>query len=82
MNVSLTPRLEELISQKVESGLYNSASEVVRQALRLLIEKDTERQTKLEALSSAIQDGINSGSVKDWDLESFKQKLPSSKEKK
>ena len=82
MNVSLTPRLEELISQKVESGLYNSASEVVRQALRLLIEKDTERQTKLEALTSAIQDGINSGSVKEWDLESFKQKLPNSKEKK
>jgi len=82
MNISLTPKLEELITQKVESGLYNSASEVIRQALRLLIEKDTERQTKLEALRSAIQDGINSGFAREWDIESFKQKLPNSKEKK
>ena len=31
MNISLTPQLEEMIRQKVESGLYNSASEVVRE---------------------------------------------------
>lgn len=36
MNVSLTPELEELINQKVRSGLYNSASEVIREGLRLL----------------------------------------------
>jgi antitoxin ParD1/3/4 len=36
MNVSLTPELEELINQKVSSGLYHSASEVIREALRLL----------------------------------------------
>lgn len=41
MNVSLTPQLESLIRQKVESGRYNNASEVVRQALRLL---DAEEQ--------------------------------------
>ena len=35
MNISLTPQLEEMIRQKVDSGLYNSASEVVRDALRL-----------------------------------------------
>jgi len=33
MNVSLTPELEHLVNQKVESGMYNSASEVVREAL-------------------------------------------------
>ncbi|OCK09672.1 type II toxin-antitoxin system ParD family antitoxin [Thalassobaculum sp. OXR-137] len=40
MNVSLTPQLEEFVRRKVESGLYNNASEVIREGLRLLIEKD------------------------------------------
>lgn len=45
MNVSLTPRLEDFVRRKVESGLYNNASEVMREGLRLLIERDaaTER---------------------------------------
>ena len=38
MNVSLTPELERLVNEKVESGLYQTASEVVREALRLLLE--------------------------------------------
>ena len=40
MNVSLTPELEELVNQKVRSGLYQTASEVVREALRLLKQRD------------------------------------------
>ncbi len=36
MNVSLTPELDEFVNAKVSSGLYNSASEVVREGLRLL----------------------------------------------
>jgi antitoxin ParD1/3/4 len=44
MNVSLTPQLEEMIHQKVETGLYNNASEVVREALRLLDERDRRLQ--------------------------------------
>ena len=40
MNVSLTPELESLVNHKVKTGLYNSASEVVREALRLLEEED------------------------------------------
>jgi antitoxin ParD1/3/4 len=43
MNVSLTPELEQLVNEKVESGLYQTASEVVREALRLLKERDQER---------------------------------------
>ncbi len=43
MNVSLTPELEKLINEKVDSGLYQTASEVVREALRLLKEHDHER---------------------------------------
>ena len=40
MNVSLTPELEKFVVSKVESGLYNNASEVVREGLRLLKEQD------------------------------------------
>ena len=42
MNVSLTPELEELVNEKVRSGLYHTASEVVREALRLLKLRDDE----------------------------------------
>lgn len=41
MHVSLTPTLEGLVRKKVESGLYNNASEVVREALRLMVERES-----------------------------------------
>jgi antitoxin ParD1/3/4 len=47
VNVSLTPELEKFISAKVESGRYTSASEVVREALRLLEEHDSRRAAQL-----------------------------------
>ena len=47
MNVSLTPELEQFVSTKVGSGRYNSASEVVREALRLLEEHDQARARQL-----------------------------------
>ncbi len=40
MNVNLTPQLESLIKEKVATGLYNNASEVVREALRLMELRD------------------------------------------
>jgi antitoxin ParD1/3/4 len=57
MHVSLTPKLENLIREKVESGLYNNASEVVREALRLLQEHDEVRRLKLERLRDALATG-------------------------
>jgi antitoxin ParD1/3/4 len=59
MNVSLTPELEQLIHKKVESGLYLSASEVVREALRLLEERDRVNAMKLEELRKEIQVGLD-----------------------
>jgi antitoxin ParD1/3/4 len=41
MNVSLTPELEEMISRKVKSGMYNSASEVIREGLRRMFKEDS-----------------------------------------
>lgn len=58
MNVNLTPELEELIQDKVRSGLYNNQSEVVREALRLMVEQDRLREAHLEKLRGALAEGI------------------------
>ena len=73
MNVNLTPQLEELVRQKVASGLYTSASEVVREALRLMEEQDRVRAIKLEQLKRDIQEGLNSGEPTPWDPEEIKR---------
>ena len=72
MNISLTPKLETMVKKKVESGMYNSASEVIREALRLLEEKDNLYQMRLKALKQNIQDGINSGESSSLDIENIK----------
>ena len=54
MNVSLTPELEEFVSAKVQSGRYNSASEVVREALRLLEDHDEARAAQLAEFNGEI----------------------------
>lgn len=52
MNVSLTPELEKFVQDKVGSGRYTSASEVVREALRLLEKKDQREAEREEALKA------------------------------
>ena len=54
MNVSLTNELEKFVSAKVESGRYNSASEVVREALRLLEEHDRARGAQIAAFNQEL----------------------------
>ena len=58
MNVSLTPELEKLVNEKVKSGHYTSASEVVREGLRLIQEQDELRRIKVEMLRQEIAKGI------------------------
>jgi len=60
MNVSLTPDLEKFISGKVESGRYNSASEVVREALRLLEEHDQARAARLTEFNEELSRRLDS----------------------
>jgi antitoxin ParD1/3/4 len=55
MNVSLTPELEKLVNDEVKSGRYKSASEVVREGLRLI----RLRETKLQALRRDLQEGLD-----------------------
>lgn len=77
MNVSLTPQLESYIKQKVATGMYNSVSEVVREALRLLEERDSLQALKLEALKADIQQGLDSlerGEGKPLNIERIKSR--------
>jgi antitoxin ParD1/3/4 len=73
MNVNLTPQLEELVRSKVATGMYNSASEVVRDALRLMAQHDQVHEVKLEQLRQEIKLGLNSGDASTWDAVSFKR---------
>ena len=59
MNISLTPELEKFIQSKVESRMYQTASEVVREAIRLMAQQDQDRQAKFEALKRDVQLGID-----------------------
>lgn len=54
MNVSLTPELEKFVNGKVQTGRYNSASEVVREALRLLEEHERARAAQLEEFNKEL----------------------------
>jgi antitoxin ParD1/3/4 len=70
MNVSLTPQLEKFVSAKVETGRYTSASEVVREALRLLEEHDQARTTRVAEFNRELGMRLES-------LDSGKQVSPS-----
>lgn len=58
MNISLTPELEKLVQDKVNSGLYTSASEVIRESLRLLNQYDNIQQRRLVQLQQEIEIGL------------------------
>jgi antitoxin ParD1/3/4 len=73
MNVNLTPQLDELVRAKVASGMYSSASEVVREALRLMDEQDRLRAVKFEQLREDIRQGLDSGPSKPWNAEDAKR---------
>ncbi len=59
MNVSLTPELEKYIHDKINSGLYSSASEVVRESLRLMHTYDDLQQHRIDQLNQAIDLGLS-----------------------
>ena len=81
MNVSLTPELENLVNEKVKSGLYNSASEVIRESLRLLQEQDMLKEIRRNELRREIMLGveqIRSGQYTEYkidELEKFGEEI-------
>jgi antitoxin ParD1/3/4 len=58
MNVSLTPELEKFVQSRVASGLFQTASEVVREGLRLLEEREQAREAALAELRTKIRRGM------------------------
>lgn len=74
MHISLTDKLDQYVRDKVAGGLYNNASEVIREALRRQIEAEMTQQQKREALKREIQIGIdeaNRGELYPFDVEAF-----------
>jgi antitoxin ParD1/3/4 len=65
---SIGKHFEDLIDNLVESGRYATASEVMREGLRLVEEREERRQAKLEALRIEIQKGFDSGPMEEVDL--------------
>jgi len=72
VHAELTPELERLVNEKVESGLYQTASEVVREALRLLKECDHARE-QLRADVQAGFDQLATGEGRTYDKSSGRQ---------
>ncbi|MFV5216139.1 type II toxin-antitoxin system ParD family antitoxin [Azonexus caeni] len=77
LNVSLPPELENRVRQHVESGLYSSASEVIREALRLFEAYQSVQAAKLAALKTDIAQGvadIDAGRVREVSISSIKER--------
>jgi antitoxin ParD1/3/4 len=77
LNINLTDRLEAMVRKKVADGLYNNASEVIREALRLMEAQDRLQSAqidgaKLAALQAALTDGVSSGPDGVLDIASIK----------
>lgn len=82
MNFSLTPTLEQFVRDQANSGNYNNASEVVREAIRLFMRTEKINAIKMENLKAAIQVGDEAVSrgdsvvfESDEDMDSFFAKL-------
>jgi len=65
---SIGKHFEALIESLIESGRYSTASEIMRDGLRLIEEREERRQAKLEALRGEIQKGIDSGPAEEVDI--------------
>ena len=70
-SVALGTHFENFIQSSIAGGRYNNASEVVRAGLRLL----EEQEQKITALRAAIEEGLNSGIVKDFDPDNYLKEI-------
>ena len=74
MNISLTHDLEHFVTAKLKSGRYTSVSEVIRDGLRLLVERDQLSRSRLQELRKEIQKDIDSGAATPFDREEIRAK--------
>ena len=78
LHISLTPRLEEFTRERVNSGLYNNASEVVREALRLMIEHKQNQETLQSSVARGFEQ-VEAGEFKEIESEDEFLKLARSR---
>lgn len=71
MNISLPDAMKDWVEAQIDSGQYSNNSDYVRD----LIRKDQQRLQKIQALQSAITDGLTSGTPIAWDKAAFKQRM-------
>jgi len=81
-NVNLTDELDSFVLEKIESGRYDNASEVVRAALRTLEREERQFEAKLAALRPAIDEGDASGVAKGSSFARVRQMLQRSRKKR
>jgi antitoxin ParD1/3/4 len=83
MHISLTPTLEKSIREKVESGLYNNASEVVREALRFMeTHEELIRQMKLDALRRELRLGAEQAERGEFVAESMEEIIAEARQRR
>ena len=68
---SIGKHFEGLIEGLIESGRYSTASEVMREGLRLIEEREERRKVKLEALRAEIRKGLDSGPAEEINVAEF-----------
>lgn len=75
MQITLTPELEAMIRERVESGLYASTDDVIRDALRLLLDRERHSAVKVARLRAAIEAGDSSGPATELDFDGLLAEL-------
>jgi len=76
-NISLTPELELYAKNQVSSGLYNSVSEFMREAVRLHREKNIEHQLYLQAMHkelSIVENEIEQGQISKFNMQEITER--------
>ncbi|MBN8665026.1 MAG: type II toxin-antitoxin system ParD family antitoxin [Chitinophagales bacterium] len=76
-SISLGDHFEDFVDDKVSTGRFKNASEVIRAGLRLL----EEEESKIQALKKAITDGIESGVARSFDPKKHLEKLKAARKK-
>lgn len=75
ISIALTPELNLMLQEAVESGQYATSSEVVRDALRLWQDKEKLKQEGIEYMRALIQEGIDSGPGRELNFAELKAEM-------
>lgn len=74
-NIHLSSELDDYIEDRVQSGMYANASEVLRAGLRQLQQVEEENRAKIQVLKAAIKSGIDSGVAEGDVLARLRQRI-------